>query len=230
MTSINSAVYLAVCLALVILVCMLYMVWKLGICRCVCVCNGTIIEYQENTERDASHEKLQSLKDETTYLVSTDYFQSPPVYNSCCVCLTGSGSMEPSYGLYVPKSRRVTFGHVNRSKMKEKILDKITCFPRFTINDSCPICLDAFARGTNIILLKCSHGYHESCILGWLKLHDKTTFHTSCPLCKEEMTVDSLSVTNINTPDPEQGFGHTSPVYGSVVFQSRHLAVHIPLP
>jgi hypothetical protein len=46
----------------------------------------------------------------------------------------------------------------------------------------CPICLDDYGEGNNIIKSKhCSHFFHKECILTWLEKHEE------CPCCREHM-------------------------------------------
>lgn len=43
----------------------------------------------------------------------------------------------------------------------------------------CPICLEAYSRGTLLCALPCGHTFHEACVMAWL-LRD----HHSCPSCR----------------------------------------------
>ena len=46
-------------------------------------------------------------------------------------------------------------------------------------DESCAVCVDEFAEGTNIKVLPCGHFYHVDCIDEWLCNHSSL-----CPLCK----------------------------------------------
>ena len=48
-------------------------------------------------------------------------------------------------------------------------------------NQICPICLDEFTIGTDIILLNCFHGFHFQCINSWVNNDLKNNKH--CPIC-----------------------------------------------
>jgi E3 ubiquitin-protein ligase RNF13 len=49
-------------------------------------------------------------------------------------------------------------------------------------NDSCAICLEDFAEGTEVKVLPCQHGFHSSCIDPWL--NEKSDL---CPICKKSI-------------------------------------------
>jgi hypothetical protein len=50
----------------------------------------------------------------------------------------------------------------------------------FTNQDKCCICMSDIEEGDDVInLIKCSHEYHATCIVSWLKISDK------CPICRE---------------------------------------------
>ena len=48
-------------------------------------------------------------------------------------------------------------------------------------NQICPICLEEFKNGTEIILLNCFHGFHFQCINSWVNNDLKNNKH--CPIC-----------------------------------------------
>lgn len=50
------------------------------------------------------------------------------------------------------------------------------------VGEDCVICYQAFKRKEVYLELRCSHCYHESCILQWLDSHD------SCPLCRKRLS------------------------------------------
>lgn len=52
-------------------------------------------------------------------------------------------------------------------------------------NDTCVVCIDAFADGDVVLTLPCGHNFHETCIMPWLR--EKSSL---CPLCKHSMLTD----------------------------------------
>jgi Ring finger domain len=52
--------------------------------------------------------------------------------------------------------------------------------------EECPICLETFAGGDELVLLLCQHTLHAQCILPWL-----ASGHHACPVCKQDL--DSLA-------------------------------------
>jgi len=51
-------------------------------------------------------------------------------------------------------------------------------------NETCNVCLDDFEEGEEIKVLRCSHGFHDSCIRNWVI--DKGL----CPVCKRHVFPD----------------------------------------
>lgn len=60
-----------------------------------------------------------------------------------------------------------------------------------TLNDSCPVCIEAFNSQDCIRTLPCRHSYHPSCIDPWLISKD-----TTCPLCKFDVKIWSTQATS----------------------------------
>lgn len=52
-------------------------------------------------------------------------------------------------------------------------------------NDTCVVCIDAFADGNAVVTLPCGHNFHEACVLPWLR--EKSSL---CPLCKHSILTD----------------------------------------
>ena len=48
-------------------------------------------------------------------------------------------------------------------------------------NQNCPICLEEIIKNTEIVLLKCNHGFHVECIMKWIK--SDVTKNRHCPIC-----------------------------------------------
>lgn len=55
------------------------------------------------------------------------------------------------------------------------------------LTDECAICLDEYSEINPKITLKCTHGFHESCIMKWINKSN------TCPFrCEGEITLDDL--------------------------------------
>ena len=89
-------------------------------------------------------------------------------------------------------SRFDSFGNQKRNLISQFLFVKrIVCIGDFaSINISCPICLEEFEDNEEIIVLSCSHGFHEQCLRQWLE----RKADTCCPLCKYAVCADSLSL------------------------------------
>ena len=46
-------------------------------------------------------------------------------------------------------------------------------------NDSCPICMEEYSNGDDLVLCPCRHAYHRVCLENWLRVKN------FCPLCKK---------------------------------------------
>lgn len=100
------------------------------------------------------------------------------------------------YGLERIYMNNLTFTN-DRKNNKEKTEDKIiNMLPKIKIEDpekldedkkSCPICLDDFKAGKEVMSLPCMHFYHEGCIKKWLKNNNK------CPMCKFLLTEKNIN-------------------------------------
>ena len=42
-----------------------------------------------------------------------------------------------------------------------------------------------------LVLLECSHGYHDKCLTNWLK--SKDTDYVECPICKNGMHIEGIA-------------------------------------
>lgn len=68
-------------------------------------------------------------------------------------------------------------------------------------NENCPICLDEILKNSEIVLLKCNHGFHVECIMKWIK--SDVTKNRHCPICnlnfkqdKEKICINENSCNN----------------------------------
>lgn len=174
----------------IIVVVVLYILWKTPACQCVCLMNGIF------TEKSKTQEETDSIADNMC-AIRTDandlYLEHTSSQNTCFVCLTGFGAVDDIDSIYLPSSRRVYFGVLDRTNY-QRMFDIITGFSMVFINQTCPICLDAFARGMHVVILKCNHVYHEACLVRWLLQETEGRSNSSCPLCKEKLTVQNLTV------------------------------------
>eukprot|EP01064_Diplonema_japonicum_P005484 TRINITY_DN1365_c0_g3_i2.p1 TRINITY_DN1365_c0_g3~~TRINITY_DN1365_c0_g3_i2.p1 ORF type:complete len:191 (+),score=40.34 TRINITY_DN1365_c0_g3_i2:49-621(+) len=50
----------------------------------------------------------------------------------------------------------------------------------------CPICITALEDDNAAIFLPCSHVFHSDCLQPWI------ADHKTCPICKQEITIDAL--------------------------------------
>ena len=49
------------------------------------------------------------------------------------------------------------------------------------VGNDCPICLDTFVEGDEVIVLSCGHTYHPTCIETWSRTGNV------CPLCRTSL-------------------------------------------
>ena len=73
------------------------------------------------------------------------------------------------------------------------------------INTNCAICLEDYCEDEDIIILDCSHSFHEVCIAKWLQ----NKVESSCPLCKSALYVEN--------EETELKY-NVNPFYGSTLF------------
>ncbi|XP_057309456.1 uncharacterized protein LOC130647570 isoform X1 [Hydractinia symbiolongicarpus] len=191
--------------ALVIFLCGMYFMSMFLPCRMICSCKGLILQKRctkhdggignlnlETHELTSSTEMLLG-----TYDVIPSYFiQTKVKLSKCCICLTPAGK-EAEYVncMYLPNAKRAMYGEARRTVFFNQLKTFISCLPQGAINETCPICLEYFMPGRDIILLKCSHGYHESCLIQWIRIKaSNTTYSAGCPLCKDSLNEDNLSL------------------------------------
>ncbi|TVU50810.1 hypothetical protein EJB05_02200, partial [Eragrostis curvula] len=49
----------------------------------------------------------------------------------------------------------------------------------------CAVCLEGYEAGETLRTMPCSHGFHERCIFGWLRVS------RLCPLCRFAMPAET---------------------------------------
>jgi len=57
-------------------------------------------------------------------------------------------------------------------------------------NLNCPLCMEDCVVDEVVIKLKCSHSYHDKCIIEWLKASN------TCPICRDELLTDDEDYEN----------------------------------
>ncbi len=74
--------------------------------------------------------------------------------------------------------------------------DLLRELPQFTLDDTnklpnekkdCVICLTAFEKGNQVLILPCTHLFHPNCIKDWFSSNN------TCPICKTAIDHDSLN-------------------------------------
>lgn len=68
------------------------------------------------------------------------------------------------------------------SSLKKKKLDEEMLGPE--LKGECSVCMDDVTVGDEVIVLPCSHWFHEQCASLWLSEHN------SCPICRKAITPD----------------------------------------
>ncbi|XP_058775222.1 uncharacterized protein LOC131649478 [Vicia villosa] len=48
----------------------------------------------------------------------------------------------------------------------------------------CSICLEEFCATSNLVSTKCSHVFHEKCMVSWIQKCTHNSLTYSCPLCR----------------------------------------------
>ena len=91
-------------------------------------------------------------------------------------------------GFYLKNTKRILY-RVNNDEIKMGILKKKTQLAK---NSSCSICLEDFGNDEEILLLGCSHGYHEICIFDLVKSRSSNEETFECPLCKRSIQFKDL--------------------------------------
>nr|CAD1827714.1 unnamed protein product [Ananas comosus var. bracteatus] len=65
-----------------------------------------------------------------------------------------------------------------------QLLLRAAAVPKRLSGKSCPICLHKFDEEVDFLELRCSHAFHHSCILRWLRRS------TTCPTCYHDIAKD----------------------------------------
>ena len=102
------------------------------------------------------------------HIIHYEYDNSPIfIFTSLviiCFCL--------QLGSWYNKIKQIRKHHKTKTNLKKII---------FTDNliDQCSICLENYTDNENIIQLKCTHIFHQECIMKWFQTNQK-----NCPLCR----------------------------------------------
>ena len=132
----------------------------------------------------------------------------------CCLTIS---QRKREREIIVPNSLQVTYGSFQQEQTKNFTECQQCCsfscldrFPKQPKNDTCPICLDPFTDETALVLLECSHGYHDKCLTSWLQ--SKGASYVQCPICNHGMYIEGFSQENekfITKPLPYMYGFHT---------------------
>lgn len=79
----------------------------------------------------------------------------------------------------INNANNMTDVRVTLDEKAESSIKSIVC--KEDKSDICTICLKSFKKDDNISELKCSHSFHTSCIMPWLK-----EYSYKCPICRTE--------------------------------------------
>ena len=144
-----------------------------------------------------NNDTMDTEKDEFTVTVEN-------IERLCCltVALTKDDEVDGEEQIIIPNSSKVTYGSFQKQTITTTPLNFNYCWkccfnnitkalPRQPKNDTCPICLDAFTDKMALVLLECSHGYHDKCLTNWLK--SKDTDYVECPICKNGMHIEGIA-------------------------------------
>ena len=86
----------------------------------------------------------------------------------------GCSSSLYEIGRYMIKSCQAT------RRMGRLVIRRLTSVDDNLLNE-CSICLDKYVINDKLIELSCTHNFHESCILPWIKDHN------TCPHCRRNI-------------------------------------------
>ncbi|KAK8567379.1 hypothetical protein V6N13_105350 [Hibiscus sabdariffa] len=88
------------------------------------------------------------------------------------------------------ESERRSSTHCFEFRLKlsyEKLEAKVVCANGSSEDeDVCPTCLEEYDPENPQIVLRCSHGYHLSCIYEWMERSE------NCPICDKVMLFDEV--------------------------------------
>ncbi len=67
----------------------------------------------------------------------------------------------------------------------------------------CPICLDGYIRGNELIYLPCDglHYFHANCVVEWLRQR------SVCPVCRQDVTPARIASANISETILRERYG-----------------------
>ena len=160
-------IVLSVCFLAIIIVCVMFIFLPVKI---TFTYPGTILRTRtEESSRDIEGQDTSSLR--------------------VCFCVCSTENSSP--GVYIPNCKRLSYMTSNHGHQfkKERVIWLMCCRKEFPlVNDACPICLEAFLDNEEMIVLSCSHGFHEHCLAEWIK----QKLLAPCPLCKTQLRVDSI--------------------------------------
>uniref|UniRef100_A0A7M5V696 RING-type domain-containing protein n=1 Tax=Clytia hemisphaerica TaxID=252671 RepID=A0A7M5V696_9CNID len=183
---------------IIVLIFVLFMVYRLLGCRLSCWMYGIRIRFKKKRKRKCKRYKKLTNIDPKSMENSLDVGNSVSIDNVdnklCCLALYWDKDDDETE-VILPNSHRVTYGEFQPpTQTTERFIDCccacIERFPQQPKNDTCPICLDVFTQNTSLVLLNCSHGYHDKCLTDWLKANSVS--YVQCPICKRGMHVEGF--------------------------------------
>jgi RING-finger-containing ubiquitin ligase len=178
----------------------LYLSYRLLGCHTSCWYYGTKIRMKRGKRKENTARCYTKLARERDFENSFEKSMNASIDNidkACCLAFYWDkpGEVEE---LILPNSKKVTYGEFQKqtsssslfSRLKHYCCCCVDKFPSHPKNDTCPICLDVFTDDALIVLLSCSHGYHNRCLTEWLD--SKRTAFVECPVCKHGMHVEGF--------------------------------------
>jgi E3 ubiquitin-protein ligase RNF115/126 len=88
------------------------------------------------------------------------------------------------------------------AKLPKKKIDEKMLGPE--MKAECSVCMDDVHLDDEVVVLPCTHWFHEACASAWLSEHN------TCPICRTGITI-SEDTTNQSTSSPRRRSSHASP-------------------
>ncbi|KAH8597290.1 hypothetical protein B0O99DRAFT_508561, partial [Bisporella sp. PMI_857] len=79
---------------------------------------------------------------------------------------------------------------LTKEKLNEKMLPEG--------KGECTVCMDDVHIGDEVVVLPCTHWFHEACASAWLREHN------TCPICRKGIDEDVATSSNSNSREPSQ--------------------------
>ncbi|PRQ59238.1 putative aminoacyltransferase, E1 ubiquitin-activating enzyme [Rosa chinensis] len=115
-----------------------------------------------------------------------------PLPNNMSEFLLGSG-----FDRLLSQLSQIDLNGIGRYDQRPAAKSAVESLPTIELDDShvaeeshCAVCKEQFELGNEVREMPCKHIYHSDCILPWLAQRN------SCPVCRQELPVDSPAVVN----------------------------------